>query len=163
MTATLTSIQGERQALTQTTPMMDIGDVDSYVDGVSDDVLACRERGRHLFPSIRQVGVKFIDVTEDGLLVRRLTCQCCHLAERVELWEGTGRGTSTRYAPVTATIDYLRGPNGERYLGPQGRGRMTPRMVRNSLASRALAGQSVAAVRKEAKLRAAQRWGTTEN
>jgi hypothetical protein len=98
--------------------------------------------------------ISFIDVTDDGLLVRQLLCTCCQLAQRVELWETTGRGRNTRYAPVSATINYLRGPNGERYLGPQGHGRMTPKMVRNSLASQALHGQSAAAIRKEARQRA---------
>jgi hypothetical protein len=148
------SIQGEHARDTNAPVLMDLAEVDQYVDSSSDEVLACRERGRHIFPSIRQAGISFIDVTDDGLLVRQLLCTCCQLAQRVELWETTGRGRNTRYAPVSATINYLRGPNGERYLGPQGHGRMTPKMVRNSLASQALHGQSAAAIRKEAKQRA---------
>ena len=132
---------------------MDLAEVDNYVDGVSDDVLACRERGRHIFPSIREAGMAFVDVTEEGLLVRPLLCTCCRLARRVELWDTVGRGRATRYVPVSASIEYLRGPNGQRYLGPQGRGRMTPKMIRNSLASRVLGGQSPAAIRKQAKQR----------
>jgi hypothetical protein len=150
------SIQGEHERDASAPVMMDLGDVDKYVDDSSDEVLACRERGRHIFPSIRQAGVSFVDVTDDGLLVRQLLCTCCKLAQRVEFWEATGRGKNTRFAPVSASINYLRGPNGERYLGPQGRGRMTPRMVRNSLASLALKGQSVTQIRKEAKQRAIQ-------
>jgi hypothetical protein len=69
----------------------------------------------------------------------------------VELWDIVGRGRATRYVPVTASIEYLRGLSGERYLGPQGRGRMTPKMVRDSLASRVMSGQSPAVVRKQAK------------
>jgi hypothetical protein len=148
------SIQGERERDTSAPVLMDLAEVDQYVDNSSDDVLACRERGRHIFPSIRQAGITFIDVTDDGLLVRQLLCTCCQLAQRIELWETTGRGRSTRYVPVSASINYLRGPNGERYLGPQGHGRMTPKMVRNSLASLALHGQSAATIRKEAKQRA---------
>jgi hypothetical protein len=148
------SIQGERARNAAAPLLMDLGEVDNYVDNVSDEVLACRERGRHIFPSIREAGMVFVDVTEDGLLVRPLLCTCCQLARRVELWDTVGRGQATRYVPVTASIEYLRGPNGERYLGPQGRGRMTPKMVRNSLASRVLGGQSPAAVRKQARQRA---------
>jgi hypothetical protein len=147
------SIQGERESQLAGPVLMEIADVDKYVDGVTDEVLACRERGRHLFPSIREGGITFVDVTEDGLFVRRLLCTCCRLAQRVELWEGTGRGKNTRFVPVSASVTYLRGPRGERYLGPQGRGRMTPKMVRNSLASRALQGQSLSELRKQARHR----------
>jgi hypothetical protein len=52
----------------------------------------------------------FVDVTDDGLFVRRLLCTCCRLAQRVELWEGTGRGKNTRFVPVSATVTYLSGP-----------------------------------------------------
>jgi hypothetical protein len=154
--ATIVSIQGERQQQLQGTQLMELSEVDRYVDSVSDEVLACRERGRHLFPSIRTAGIQFVDVTDDGLLVRRLLCQCCQLAERVEYWQATGRGVNTRYAPVSATNNYLIGPDGERYLGPSGRGRMTPKMVRNSLASSALQGQTAEMVRKAARKEATQ-------
>jgi hypothetical protein len=70
---------------------MDLAEVDTYVDGVSDEVLACRERGRHIFPTIRQAGMVFVDVTDEGLLVRPLLCTCCRLARRVELWDTAGR------------------------------------------------------------------------
>lgn len=156
MATTMVSIQGERQQHLQETPLMELSEVDRYVDSVSEEVLACRERGRHLFPSIRAAGIQFVDVTDDGLLVRRLLCQCCRLAERVEYWEATERGAKTRYAPVSATNNYLVGSDGERYLGPRGRGRMTSKMIRNSLASSALQGQTVTMVRNAAKKQAAQ-------
>lgn len=144
------SIQGEQQ--------QDVGrvrasdeDVDLYVDGVSDEVLACRERGRHLFPTIRQAGIHFSEVDAAGLFVRRLVCSCCRLAIRVERWEGVRRGSRTRFARVSSSLEYTTGDNGERYLGPSGRGVMTPRQIGDSVASKALAGQTLAALRKAAK------------
>jgi hypothetical protein len=141
------SIQGEQQ--------QDAGyvraseeDVDLYVDGVSDEVIMCRERGRHLFPTIRQAGIHFSEVDEEGLFIRRLTCTCCQLAVRVERWEGVRRGGRTRFARVTSGLVYQTGPKGEMYLAPSGRGHMTPRQIGDSVASKALAGESITALRK---------------
>ncbi|WP_181781048.1 hypothetical protein [Pseudonocardia pini] len=144
------SIQGEQQ--------QDVGyvkasedDVDLYVDGVSDEVLMCRERGRHLFPTIRQAGIHFTEVDDEGLFLRRLTCTCCRLAVRVEKWEGVRRGGRTRFARVASNLEYQVGLNGEKYLAPSGRGHMTPRQIGDSIASKALAGQTLASLRKAAK------------
>ncbi|WP_139324236.1 MULTISPECIES: hypothetical protein [unclassified Pseudonocardia] len=90
-----TSIQGEQQAEAGYVRASD-ADVDLYVDRVSDEVLACRERGRHLFPTIREAGIHFTGVDDDGLLLRRLTCTCCTLAVRVEKWEGPVVAVSAR-------------------------------------------------------------------
>jgi hypothetical protein len=125
-------------------------DVDLYVDRVSDAVLACRERGRHLFPTIREAGIHFTAVDEDGLLVRRVTCTCCELAVKVEKWEGARRGRRTRFQRVGSHLEYRTGLDGETYLAPSGRGHMTPRQIGDSVASKALAGQSLAALRKAA-------------
>ena len=125
-------------------------DVDLYVDRVSDEVLACRERGRHLFPTIRQAGIHFTAVDDDGLLIRRLTCTCCELAVKVEKWEGNRRGRRTRFQRVTSSLEYRTGHDGATYLAPSGRGHMTPRQIGDSVASKALAGQSLAALRKAA-------------
>lgn len=150
------SIQGELFDK-QGTTWMDMDEVDKYVDSVSDDVLACRERMRHMYPSIRKAGIVFTDVTDDGLLVREVKCECCQLAVRVEFWEartvGSGKKRETRYGMVAAHTTYSVGPNGERYLGPAGHGRMTSRMVRESVATQALAGQSLALVKKAASKR----------
>lgn len=148
---TMLSIQGGRVVRKQISQFMDDGDVDEYVQKASDAVLTCRERGRHMFPSIRMAGVEFVDVDEDGLLIRRLRCLCCKLAERVERWEARGRGANVRYGRVAATTQYVRGEDGESYLGPQGHGRMTPKMVQASLLTSALAGQSIGALRKSAR------------
>jgi hypothetical protein len=128
------------------------GDVDAYVDRVSDEVLACRERGRHLFPSIREAGIVFTAVDANGFFLRRLTCTCCGLAVKVEKWEAArrGRGKRTRFERVGANLEYRTGPSGETYLAPHGRGHITPRQIGDSVASKALAGQSLAALRKAA-------------
>jgi hypothetical protein len=143
----LPSIQGEQQ--------QDAGrvraseeDVDHYVDRVSDEVLACRERGRHLFPAIRESGISFTEVDRDGLFVRRLTCTCCELAVKVEKWEGARRGRRVRFQRVAAHLEYRRGAEGQTYLAPSGRGHMTPRQIADSVASKALHDQSPAALRK---------------
>jgi hypothetical protein len=143
------SIQGEQQQETGWQRASD-RDVDLYVDRVSDEVLACRERGRHLFPTIREAGIHFTSVDDDGLLIRRLTCTCCELAVKVEKWEGTRRGSRTRFQRVGSTLEYRIGRDGETYLAPTGRGHMTPRQIGDSVASKALAGQSLAALRKAA-------------
>ncbi len=59
------SIQGEQQRESGWVRASD-EDVDLYVDRVSDEVLACRERGRHLFPTIRQAGIAFSGWTMTG-------------------------------------------------------------------------------------------------
>jgi hypothetical protein len=145
----LSSIQGEQQQETGWVRASD-DDVDQYVDRVSDEVLACRERGRHLFPTIRASGMQFTDVDSAGLFVRRLTCTCCGLAVRVEKWEGVGRGRKIRFRRVAAHVEYQSGPEGETYLAPSGRGRMTPRQIADSVASKALQGQSLTELRKTA-------------
>jgi hypothetical protein len=148
------SIQGEQQDQVQGYVRASEEDVDLYVDGVSDEVIMCRERGRHLFPTIRQAGIHFSEVDDEGLFIRRLTCTCCRLAVRVERWEGARRGGRTRFARVTSGLVYQDGPNGEVYLAPSGRGHMTPRQIGDSVASKALAGQTLTELRKAAKAEA---------
>lgn len=146
----LPSIQGEQQRDAARVRASD-EDVDAYVDRVSDEVLACRERGRHLFPTIRQAGIHFSDVDGDGLFIRRLVCTCCRLAVKVEKWEGVRRGRRVRFARAGSHLEYRTGEDGQSYLAPSGRGHMTPRQIADSVASKALSGQSLAALRKAAK------------
>ncbi|SDF15689.1 hypothetical protein [Pseudonocardia oroxyli] len=149
------SIQGEQQADQQQGYVRASDeDVDLYVDGVSDEVIMCRERGRHLFPTIRQAGIRFAEVDGDGLFIRRLVCTCCDLAVRVEKWEGARRGGRTRFARVASSLEYRTGAKGEVYLAPAGRGHMTPRQIGDSVASKALAGQSLTELRKTLKAEA---------
>lgn len=144
------SIQGEQQQETGWVRASD-EDVDLYVDRVSDEVLACRERGRHLFPTIRQAGIHFTDVDRDGLFLRRLTCTCCGLAVRVEKWEGVRQRGRTRFHRVVSNLEYKTNADGQSYLAPSGRGHMTARQIGDSVASKALQGHSLAALRKAAK------------
>lgn len=150
------SIQGEQQAGQMALTFMDQGDVDEYVDKVAESVLACRERGRHLYPPMKTAGLVFTGVTDDGLLIRRLECMCCHLVDRVEYWETRGTGKNRRYRPVAARPDYKTGPNGERYLAKAGKGRMTAKMVRESIATSVLAGTTPTQLIKEIKEREAR-------
>lgn len=147
------SIQGEQQRELGFVQASD-EDVDLYVDRVSDEVLACRERGRHLFPAIRQAGIHFSAVDETGLFIRRLTCTSCGLAVRVEKWEGARRGGRTRFQRVASNLEYRTGRDGETYLAPSGRGRMTTRQIGDSVASKALEGQSLVALRKAVRVSA---------
>jgi hypothetical protein len=157
-----TSIQGEQQAEAGYVRASD-ADVDLYVDRVSDEVLACRERGRHLFPTIREAGIHFTGVDDDGLLLRRLICTCCSLAVRVEKWEGARRrGQRTRFHRVASHLEYRTGSEGQTYLAPSGRGHMTPRQIGDSVASKALAGQTIASLRKSAARAAAESARATE-
>lgn len=151
VTGSALSIQGEQLQQEQGYVKASDEDVDLYVDRVSDEVLACRERGRHLFPTIRQAGIHFSGVDDEGLFLRRLVCTCCDLAVRVEKWEGARRGGRTRFYRVASTLEYRTGANGEVYLAPSGRGHMTPRQIGDSVASKALAGTTLTELRKAAK------------
>jgi hypothetical protein len=150
VTALPASIQGEQEP-DRAWQRASEADVDRYVDRVADEVLACRERGRHLFPSIREAGISFTAVDDDGLFLRRLTCSCCGLAVKVEKWEGSRRrGRRTRFQRVGSRLEYRTGADGQTYLAPSGRGHMTPRQIGDSVASKALAEHSLTALRKAA-------------
>lgn len=146
------SIQGE-QLQREPIPLATDGDVDAYVDGASPGVLACRARGRHLFDPPDKARLVFDDITDDDLLVRHVQCRSCGLAWFRELWGTVGRGRNQRVEFIDGRLEYRPDPQtGERYQSPPGRGRMTPRQVRGSMATAALAGQSIAKIK--AQLRA---------
>lgn len=155
------SIQGEQQEAEQLDLFMDQADVDAYVDSVDNAILTCRERARHAFPTTRETGLRFSGVDGDtGLLIRRVMCPCCNLAERVELWDVQHRGSKvTRCEFVSAQTVYHteRRKDGtiRRYTAPAGRGRMKPKQVKNAIATGLLGGQNFTQILKEAK--AAQR------
>jgi hypothetical protein len=146
------SIQGEQQETAAPLYAEDT-EVEKYVDTQSPGVVTCRERNRHDYPSIREAGLHFsgVDLTT-GLHIRRVRCQSCNLVENVELWDIRHKGdTITRAERVSARPDYgLRGPNGERYLAPEGHGRMLPKQVRNAVATGQLKGLSFKEIRKAA-------------
>src|SRR5205823_3508156 len=87
---------------------------------------------------------------DEGLFVRRLTCTCCQLAVKVERWEGVRQRGRTRFHRVVSNLEYRTGADGQSYLAESGRGRMTPRQIGDSVASKALSGQTLAALRKAA-------------
>lgn len=143
----LPSIQGTQQQVDARGQVASPDDVDLYVDGASDEIVECRERGRHPFPTIRSTGLTFNDM-EGELFVRHVVCPCCGCAVRRELWEWVGRGKYGRMVFVSASVSYRKNTRGETYPVPPGRGRVTSRAVKDSLATRAMQGQSVAALRK---------------
>jgi hypothetical protein len=144
------SIPGEQQEETAAQYMNEV-EVEKYVGSASPGVVTCRERGRHDYPTIREAGLHFVDVNEYGLHIRRVRCRSCNLVDNVEEWDVLHRnGVVTRAERVSATPDYsVRGPNGERYLGPSGHGRMTPKMVKNTVATGELKGHSFKDIRRE--------------
>lgn len=148
---TAKSIQGERQEEARQLTWMDMAEVDQYVTKASPEVLECRERGRHVYPSIRET-FRFSGVTKEGLMIRRVTCKVCHLVGREEEWDVRHhRGKVTNCELVSARPDYSpRGPHGEKYLGPSGHGRMTNKMVRNTIGTQALHDQSFKELRRAA-------------
>jgi hypothetical protein len=151
----ISSIQGEALA-DEAALFASPQDVDKYVDQATDGIRACREAGRHPFPGVARVrGAIFSAVTENGLLVRELGCPQCRCAVRVELWESYGRGKAARVRFLSASVTYRTGPDGERYPAPPGRGRITQRAVKESIATAALDGTSIT----ELKLRL-PRWET---
>jgi hypothetical protein len=143
------SIQGEIEKIVQETLWADQAEVDVFVEKVSETVLACRERGRHLFPVARKSTLHFTRVDEFGRLVREMRCECCALVVRVEHWEEVGRGRSRRFTLVGKTLRYETGAGGERYTLPPGHGRIKPRQVQESVMQLALDGLTLSEIRKQ--------------
>lgn len=147
------SIQGEQElvkAATSTYREMKVDEVDDYVRKASDGVVACRERGRHLYESTRHGGVMFTEVDDDGYLIRRLRCTCCELVDRIERWRTVREHGQLRYRFEDSRPHY-RTDTDERYLAPSGNGHIRPRTVREALVTEALSGMSVAEVKKIAR------------
>lgn len=149
------SIQGEQQAQRRTPQAMEQGAVDEYVAKMDDAVVACRERGRHLFPPVRTAGITFVGYLQDeGLYVQEEDCECCGpLAYQRTLWEARGKGTAVRFVPIVSNTLYrkiVRDGQVVSYLAPAGQGRMYRRQVREAVATQALRGTPLRQVRKQA-------------
>lgn len=154
------SIQGERdlvKAATSAYREMKVDEVDDYVRKASDGVVACRERGRHLYEATRRRGGGtarggeiFTEEDSDGYLIRRLRCVCCKLVDRIERWETRREHGQLRYRFVDSRPHY-RTDTKEQYLAPSGCGHIRPRTVRESLVTDALSGMSVTEVKKLAR------------
>lgn len=132
-------------------------DVDNYVATASAKVLTCRDKGRHNFPTLaelREQGVEleFVDATSEGLLVREpIFCETCGEAYQEQLWEAKGSGKHMRMHFVAANTRYREGGG---YLSKSGHGRITPKMIRESLATVMVGGRSAAQLKKQALARA---------
>lgn len=156
MAKLLTSIQGEAEG-DKPPVLAEMGDVDLYLDNVSDKVIECRERGRHLYESSK-TSLVFVDVTSDDLFVRIRECRCCGLAARRELWQAVqvpGRRGEIRYELVVANTVYKVSATGENYAAPSGQGRITARMVAQSLVSKAF--HNVSKTEMKRRIRIAQK------
>lgn len=140
--------QAQREALTL---WASPADTDKYVDGAETDILICREKNRHDFPTqteLRGQPLDLIGVNAIGLFIRApIECRRCHEAFQEQLWEKVGKrmhyvSASTKYKP------------GGKYLLKPGHGRMTSKMIKESLATSAMSGFTVAQLTKQAKARA---------
>ena len=132
-------------------------DTDKYVDDAETNVLICREKNRHDFPTLtelRGTPLDFIGVNVLGLFVRApIDCRCCGEAYQEQLWEKVGKGKAARMHYVAAHTRYY--PGGKYLLKP-GHGRMTSKMIKESLATTATAGVSSAQLKRQALARAAE-------
>jgi len=157
------SIQGEQQAARGQAMWATDAAVDEWTEHAPPEVVACRERGRHLYAPTR--GLQFSAITPEGWYVRRAPCEACRIrldddepwpapatgmprVVRVELWDVKHhRDKITRCVLVDAKPEYL----DRTYLGTRGQGRMKPRQIRASSATAELSGGSVTALRKTIK------------
>ncbi|HEY5880084.1 MAG TPA: hypothetical protein VIU11_14335 [Nakamurella sp.] len=155
------SVQGEQQARRGQTLYATDNDVALRAQSEEDGVVACRERGRHEFPSTRASvtdGPPFTDITDEGFYVRRIPCPCCrHVDEdgtpglprvvRVETWDLKHR--RGKILPNGAQIVSSRTVYVDRsYLADKGTGRTKPRQWRNAAMGPMFAGQSIVEVKR---------------
>jgi hypothetical protein len=146
---TTPSIQGEQQDKAKVA-LMDLADVDTWMDSVPPEASDCREQ-RHRYPTIREVGMAFSGVAVSGNLTRRLTCKNCKMAVRVEEWDVRHKGdVVTRCDFVDSHLEYIKGANGETYTAPPGKGRITPKLIRTAQATGMLKDESFKKLKKSA-------------
>lgn len=146
----LPSIQGEGHQRPQPEPLT-VQEVDSYVDNHSDGIVDCRA-GDHAFPRPRRgVLVEFDGVDEDDNLVVHKECTSCGCAVRREVWMATydRRTKEWRYERISKSLTYQKNKQGETYLLPPGTGRGRKTQFQESLMTKAMQGQSPAAIRKQ--------------
>jgi hypothetical protein len=144
----LPSIQGEGYQRPEPEPLS-AQEIDAYVDNHSQGVVDCRAKRSHDYPSPRGVA-EFDDYDEaTGNLIAHYTCARCGCAVRREVWTAERTGRKWRYAFIAATTIYQKNTRGETYLLPPGSGRSKPSQYRESLMTKAMTGQSPAAIRKQ--------------
>ena len=155
------STQGEQQAARRVTLWATDTDVAQRAASEDDGVVACREAGRHAFPSTRarvSEGPPFDDIDNDGYFVRRIPCpRCAHYDEdgtmglprviRVETWDiKHRRGVIIENGAqiLSAQTVYLDSD----YLAPRGAGRTKPRQWRNAAMGPTLTGRDVREIKR---------------
>jgi len=143
----LPSIQGEQLIASGHAIWADQAEVDAYVAQASDEVLACRSRGRHTYEMLSKTErMRFEGVTPEGFLVRRILCGVCEKVFRVEEWDVRHRrDVVTAMFLVRAYPKYKKG-----YLGKSGQGRMRPRAIQSAAGTTAMRGVSFRQLRREA-------------
>jgi hypothetical protein len=154
----IVSIQGEQQEAKQETLWASNDQVDDFCRKVNPKYLPCRGRARHFFPQpVPSEALTFDRIDADGWWVREVDCLICGNAYQVQRWDVKHRsGKISRCDKLDAKTQYH---NPDEYLMPVGTGRAKAKQVESAVASQALEGQSVAALRKDTKARekAAQR------
>jgi hypothetical protein len=154
------SIQGERTARRAAAVWATDDEAADYARHQPDEVIACREAGRHVYPATRQslaAGPPFTDITPEGFYVRELPCDRCRHVNadgtpglprivRREVWDvkhTRGRITS---AQLVSAVPVVVDPD---YLNPKGQGRIKPRQVRAAIVGEHLKGQKITNLRRE--------------
>ncbi len=145
----LPSIQGQGHSHPTPEPLT-AQEVDAYVDSHSEGIVTCRSRRRHDYAQPRPgVITEFDDIDDDDNLIVHKTCRSCGCAVRREVWTAQRFGRQWRYQFVAASTMYQKNTLGETYLLPPGSGRSLPRQFEESMMTKAQAGQSPAALRKQ--------------
>lgn len=151
--AQVRSIQGEQIDTAERAAWATSKEVEDYVAKASEDVIECRERGRHTFPSVRKsMTFSRLDPTT-GLLVREVGCVACADQQgnfrvvRVELWDVRHHKGEVTLCELASASTVYRGSD---YLATPGSGRMKPKQIRNALGTEALKGAKIVTIRKAA-------------
>lgn len=148
--AEVVSIQGRRQKDISDANVMSDADLHTYVDGASDGVLACRQRGRHWFAPMKKTkdgSALFDGQDSDGLWTRRSLCTSCELVERVEHWLVFKQGRRLHAERVKKSLNYFTDDDGNTYLAPPNQGRAAPTRVEEALMDRALNGLTMTSLK----------------
>lgn len=151
MTATVHSIQGERQKRREqrqreAVQAASLGDVDNYVDKKSQGILNCRTAG-HIYPPLSKSEIVFTgwDFEADAA-ERAVTCvNGCGCIDRVELWQRRGG----RWNKIGTKRREHANADGETYAMPPGQGRASRKDICESVVSLALQGVTPTQIKKQ--------------
>lgn len=148
------SIQGEQQQVKESRfvgRLTDEAAIADYVGNVPDEYALCRERGRHDFPAVDPLAMRF-DRDDEGHDVWTQDCQQCGMAYQEEVWlirtdaEGYVRvmrrlSRKTKYHPA----DEAKGE--QSYLAPPGTGFVAPSDFRETRVASRFLGRKLRARR----------------